>query len=86
MWRRGAQRRLKDARDARSRLAGLLGTLAGLGRGTSGLGKFFSGDPSLNQRSFLFVWLMTIICAIYVGLCANSFLQARKQRKLAEDQ
>ena len=67
-------------------LVGLLGTLAGLGRGASGLGKFFSGDPSLNQRGFLFVWLMTIICAVYVGLCVNSFLQARKQRKLAVDQ
>ena len=67
-------------------LVGLLGMLAGLGRGASGLGKFFAGDPSLNQRSFLFVWLMTIICAVYVGLCVNSFLQARKQRKLAEDQ
>ena len=64
-------------------LVGLLGTLAGLGRGMSGIGKFLSGDPSLNQQSFVFVWLMTIICAVYVGLCVNSFVQARKQRKLA---
>ncbi|MEL7266442.1 MAG: hypothetical protein AAFP69_16740, partial [Planctomycetota bacterium] len=37
---------------------GLLGALMGIGRGAMGVGKFFSGDPSLNQRSFAFVWIM----------------------------
>lgn len=63
---------------------GLLGALAGAGRGAMGLGKFFSGDPSLNQRSFMFVWLMAIICAVFVGLCVSSFVAARRRREAQE--
>ena len=62
---------------------GLLGFLAGAGRGAMGIGKFLSGDPSLNQRSFLFVWLMAIICGIFVFLCVQSFIAARKQQQQA---
>ncbi len=62
---------------------GLLGFLAGAGRGAMGLGKFFSGDPSLNTRSFLFVWLMAILCLVFVVMCVNSFIQARKRREAA---
>ena len=62
-------------------MLGLLGTLAGTGRGAMGLGKFFSGDPSLNQRSFLFVWLMAVICGLFVFLCVRSFINARKRRE-----
>ena len=62
---------------------GLLGFLAGAGRGAMGLGKFFSGDPSLNTRSFIYVWLMAILCLVFVGLCVNSFIQARKRREAA---
>lgn len=65
-------------------LVGLLGFLAGAGRGAMGIGKFLSGDPSLNQRSFLFVWLMAIICLVYVVLCVQSFIQARKRRQESE--
>ena len=60
-------------------MVGLLGFLAGAGRGAMGIGKFLSNDPSLNQRSFLFVWLMAIICAVFVFLCVQSFINARKQ-------
>lgn len=62
---------------------GLIGALAGAVRGGMGLGKFFSGDPSLNQRSFLFVWLMAIICGVFVFLCVRSFINARKAREAA---
>ncbi|MEM9365416.1 MAG: hypothetical protein AAGD07_05430 [Planctomycetota bacterium] len=62
-------------------MVGLLGTLAGVGRGAMGLGKFFSGDPSLNQRSFLFVWLMAITCGLFVALCVRSFIAVRKARE-----
>lgn len=65
-------------------IVGLLGALAGLGRGCMGLGKFMSGDPSLNMRSFTFVWLMAIICIVYVALCIRSFIEARRQRQQAE--
>ena len=61
---------------------GFLGFLAGAGRGAMGLGKFLSGDPALNQRSFLFVWLMAIVCAVFVFLCVQSFRNARKQQQV----
>ncbi|MEM6364888.1 MAG: hypothetical protein AAF539_14535 [Planctomycetota bacterium] len=62
-------------------MIGVLGTLAGAGRGGMGLGKFFSGDPSLNQRSFLFVWLMALVCGVFVVLCVKSFIDVRRQRQ-----
>ena len=62
-------------------MIGVLGAVAGLGRGAMGLGKFFSGDPSLNQRSFLFVWLMAVICMVFLALCVRSFIQTRKRRE-----
>ncbi len=65
-------------------VVGLLGAIAGAGRGAMGLGKFFSGDPSLNQRSFLFVWLMALICGTFVFLCVRSFIAARKRRELEQ--
>ena len=60
---------------------GLLGFLAGAGRGAMGIGKFMSGDPSLNQRSFLFVWLMALICGFFVFACVQSFRAARRQQQ-----
>ena len=65
-------------------VVGLLGLIAGAGRGAMGLGKFFSGDPSLNQRSFLFVWLMALLCGIFLYLCVQSFIAAKKRRQAAE--
>ncbi|MEM9941731.1 MAG: hypothetical protein AAF939_09085 [Planctomycetota bacterium] len=62
---------------------GLLGFLAGASRGMMGIGKFFSGDPSLNQRSFLFVWLMALVCGVFIVLCIKSFRAARIQLKAA---
>ena len=65
-------------------VVGLLGLLAGAGRGAMGIGKFMSRDPSLNQRSFLFVWLMAILCGIFLFLCVQSFIAAKKRRLAAE--
>jgi uncharacterized membrane protein HdeD (DUF308 family) len=61
-------------------LIGLLGFLAGAGRGAMGLSKMVSGDPNLNYRSMTFVWLMALLCGLFVILCVNSFIQARKRR------
>lgn len=74
------ERKLKHAMHIAA-MFGLLGALAGGGRGMMGLGKFFSGDPSLNQRSFLYVWLMTLICGAFVVLCVRSFIAVRRQRQ-----
>ncbi len=60
-------------------VVGLLGFLAGAGRGSMGIGKFLDDDPSLNQRSFLFVWLMALLCGVFLFLCIRSFRAARKQ-------
>ena len=65
-------------------MIGMLGLIAGGGRGAMGLGKFFSGDPSLNQRSFLFVWLMAILCGLFVFLCVQSFIAARRAKAQGE--
>ena len=75
--------RLKHAMHGAA-MIGLLGFLAGAGRGGMNLGKFFAGDPELNMRSFVFVWLMAIICAVFVALCIRSFINARKAREAAE--
>jgi hypothetical protein len=61
---------------------GLLGFLAGAGRGAMGLSKMVSGDPSLNYRSMIFVWLMALLCGLFVILCVNSFIAARKRRTI----
>jgi len=61
-------------------LIGLLGFLAGAGRGAMGLSKMVSGDPNLNYRSMTFVWLMALLCGLFVILCVNSFIEARKRR------
>lgn len=65
-------------------MVGLLGFLAGAGRGSMGIGKLMSGDPSLNMRSFVYVWLMALLCLIFVIMCVNSFIQARKRREQSE--
>ena len=62
-------------------MIGLLGLIAGAGKGATGLGKFFSGDPSLNQRGFLFTWLMALLCGVFVALCVRSFIAAKKRRE-----
>jgi hypothetical protein len=49
-----------------------------------GLSKFLSNDPDLNRRAFVFVWLMAILCTIFVVLCVRSFIDARKRRQLEE--
>ena len=58
---------------------GLLGFLAGASRVASGLGKAFGDEPP-NWRSFGFVTAMTLVCAVFVALCFNSFMEARRER------
>ena len=62
---------------------GLLGFLAGTSRVVSGLSKAFGDNPP-NWRSFGYVTAMTLICAVFVALCVNSFMQARRERKELE--
>ena len=55
---------------------GLLGVLAGLGRL---LPTAFAGKLTWGLATIC-ISLMILICAVFVGLCVNSFIQARRRR------
>jgi hypothetical protein len=59
---------------------GLLGVLAGLGRL---LPKAFRGELTLGLATVC-ISLMVLICAVFIGLCVNSFIQARRRRERNE--
>ncbi|MFM8272834.1 MAG: hypothetical protein ACKODX_10935 [Gemmata sp.] len=63
-------------------MIGLLGALGGfmpLVRQISKTGEF---DPT--KRSAISGELMILVCVVFVGMCVNSFIQARKARKAAQ--
>ncbi|VTR91533.1 Uncharacterized protein OS=Chloracidobacterium thermophilum (strain B) GN=Cabther_B0647 PE=4 SV=1 [Gemmata massiliana] len=63
-------------------MVGLLGALGGfmpLIRQISKTGEF---DPT--KKSAIAGELMIVVCVVFVGLCVNSFIQARKVRKAKE--
>jgi uncharacterized membrane protein len=55
---------------------GLLGFLASLGRL---LPKILMGEVQFGLATVCLA-LMALICALFVGLCVNSFVQARRRR------
>jgi hypothetical protein len=57
-------------------MVGLIGLLAGAGMGLPKL--FAGGEPSPATRSQL--WLAGV-CLVFVLLCVNSFIQARRRRR-----
>lgn len=61
-------------------MVGTLGALATIGKGSYDLYKLGTGQD-VNPRAMTFVWLMAVICAIFVGLCVKSFIDARKRRE-----
>ena len=63
-------------------VVGLVGALGGfmpLIRQYSKTGEFDPTKPSAVSGM-----LMILICAVFVGMCVNSFIQAKKARKAAE--
>lgn len=64
-------------------LIGLLGALAAGGRGAMSLVKLMGG-ADVNMRSLMFLGAMFVLCGVYVGLCVNSFIQARKRQREAD--
>jgi hypothetical protein len=63
-------------------MVGLIGAIGGfmpLIRQYSKTGQFDPTKPSAISGE-----LMILICAVFVGLCVNSFIQARKARKARE--
>ena len=62
----------------------LLGGLLALFQGISGLVKLAMGK-SLNGLAAGMVWAMAVICFIFVGLCVQSFIAARKARESQQE-
>jgi hypothetical protein len=58
-------------------LIGLLGLLAAAGRLISAL----VAKGKVEGVSGVSLVLMTLLCAVFVGLCVNSFIQARRRRR-----
>ncbi|HMF14834.1 MAG TPA: hypothetical protein VKE94_21110 [Gemmataceae bacterium] len=55
---------------------GLIGVLAGIGRL---LPKAFKGELTFSLATTC-ISLMILICGVFVGLCVNSFIRARRRR------
>ncbi len=60
---------------------GLLGALAAWGRGASKMGVLFSQAPLAEKWPTLNVVFMALWCSVFVGLCVNSFIAARKRQR-----
>ena len=61
---------------------GLLGALLGWGRGLMKISVLFSEEG--NKRAVVMVLLMAVICTVFVGLCVQSFIAARKRQRQTE--
>ena len=55
---------------------GLLGSLGGLSNSIRGILK-----ESPNYRAVSYSFIMGVICTVFVALCVQSFIQARRRRK-----
>jgi hypothetical protein len=62
---------------------GLIGALLGLIRGIPQLIQWIGGSE-VNLLAATMVWAMAVICSIYVFLCVQSFVQARKAREKSQ--
>ena len=60
-------------------LVGLVGFLAGAGRGLPGLPALLSGTSD-KPLAVILTNSMALICAVFVGVCVKSFIDARKAR------
>ncbi len=61
---------------------GLLGFLAGFGRGLMKLGNAISDDPLYNRAPRMAL-LMGVICLVFVATCVWSFISARRAQRAA---
>jgi hypothetical protein len=70
------ERLLKHAMHAAA-MVGLLGFLAAASRF---IPKLARGEAGWDDTATLSTGGMTILCLVFVGLCVNSFIQARRRR------
>ena len=61
----------------------LVGALLAGGRAVVSTVQWAEGDR-VNQLAFNMVWLMTLLCVLFVGLCVGSFIQTRRRRDKAQ--
>jgi hypothetical protein len=60
---------------------GALGTFAAGGRGIPAAFKLLADDPQVNSRAVMMVLLMFVLCAVFLGLCVKSFIDARRRQR-----
>jgi hypothetical protein len=63
-------------------MIGLVGFLAGAGMGLPKLPKLLNGQAERPAAVKLQLW-MGGVCLVFVVLCVNSFIQARRRRRAA---
>ncbi len=63
--------------------AAALGLICGIAAGSRFVPKLF-GEINWNDPPTLATGLTTLVCLLFVGLCVNSFIQARRRRKASE--
>jgi hypothetical protein len=73
------ERFLKHAMHAAA-MIGLLGCIAAAGRLVMSLVR---GTADLSKPATIGTGGMTLLCLVFVGLCINSFIQARRRRRAA---
>ena len=59
----------------------LLGGLVALVQGVSQIVRFFVQGKEILPLAAGMIWAMTILCFVFVGLCVQSFIAARKARE-----
>ena len=78
---------LKDSlrRDAMHAAAvlGLLGAIAAWGRGLMKVNVLFDAEAAGSRRAVVMVLLMAVICTVFVVLCVQSFIAARRAQRAA---
>lgn len=62
-------------------LFGILGTLGGLGMGLPKIGQLLGGTAE-RPLAIVLQLLLGVVCLIFVTLCVQSFIQARKDRQI----
>ncbi|MCG6157173.1 hypothetical protein [Rubinisphaera margarita] len=65
-------------------LFGLLGAIAGWGRGIM-LAIKMSNGADVNSRALTMVFVLAILCTVFVVLCVRSFIAARKRQRAEKE-
>ena len=64
-------------------LAAVIGLIGGAGGAIMLLLPFLKGEPIQHPVAYACKAALTVLCLAFVGLCVNSFVQARRRRSTA---